>query len=152
MTCAIVPDFILKTFEKEIAKIVERVVVKMCDEYNIDFQDAKTRLHKSLDINLDIVNEDVEHVKIIKKHQPSTSGKDGIKELKNNDACEARIYIPNEIVVRQCCRSKLENGKFCKTHQKQYDSNTLKWGTIHDEKPEEISTAKLKLKQKKTLY
>jgi hypothetical protein len=148
MTCAIVPDFVLRMFEKEIAKVIESVVMKMCDEYEIDLEDAKAKLKRDLNINLDVIDEDIEQVKIIKKHQtPSTSkGEPGV------NTCEARLFIQSELMVRQCSRSKMENCKFCKTHQKQYDSNALKWGTIHDDKPEEISTAKLKQKVRKTLY
>jgi hypothetical protein len=147
MTCAIVPDFILKMFEREIAKIVERVVVKMCDEYDIDIEDAKTKLKDSLDIDLQVVNADIEQVKIVKKNSASTT-----KTEVGANTCEARLFIQSELVVRQCSRSKLDNCRFCKTHQKQFDSNSLKWGTIHDDKPDEISTAKLKQKMKKTLY
>jgi hypothetical protein len=149
MTCTIVPDFILKLFEREIAKVVERVVVKMCEEYDIDVNDAKTRLKDSMDINLDVVDEDIEQVKIVKKHNTSTNKTD---ISSNSNMCEARLYIASELCVRQCSRSKFESGRFCKTHQKQFDANALKWGTIHDDKPEEISTAKLKNKVKKTLY
>jgi hypothetical protein len=147
MTCAIVPDFILKMFEREIAKVVERVVVKMCDEYEIDIEDAKNKLKDSLDIDLQVVNSDIEQVKIVKKYSASAS-----KTEVGATTCEARLFIQSELVVRQCSRSKLDNYRFCKTHQKQFDSNSLKWGTIHDDKPDEISTAKLKQKMKKTLY
>lgn len=148
MTCAIIPDFILKMFEREIAKVVEQVVVKMCDEYDIDLDEAKTKLKESLDIDLQVVNADIEQVKVVKKHPPSTSK----HHEPNANTCEARLFIQNELVVRQCSRNKWNNCRFCKTHQKQFDNNALKWGTIHDDKPEDISTAKLKLKVKKTLY
>lgn len=147
MTCAIIPDFILKMFEKEIAKVVERVVVHMCNEYSIDVEDAKSKLKDHLDINLHVVDSEIEQVKIVKKYNASSS-----KTEPGANTCEARLFIQSELAVRQCSRSKLENCRFCKTHQKQFDSNTLKWGTIHDQKPDEISTAKLKQKVKKTLY
>jgi cellulose synthase/poly-beta-1,6-N-acetylglucosamine synthase-like glycosyltransferase len=152
MTCTIIPDFILKLFEKEIAKVVERVVVKMCDEYHIDVNDAKLKLKNSMDIDFDIVDEDIEQVKIVKKHNASTNKIENNSTSSNTNMCEARLYISSELSVRQCSRSKHENGRFCKTHQKQFDANSLKWGTIHDDKPDEISTAKLKNKTKKTLY
>lgn len=148
MTCAIVPDFILQLFEKEIIKVVDGVVNKLCEEYSLDIQEVRERLKETLDINLHVVDSDIEQMKIVKKHQHASTSKSESSE----HCCEARLFIHNELVVRQCSRGKMENSRFCKTHQKQFDSNTLKWGTIHDEKPEEISTAKLKHKVKKTLY
>ncbi len=148
MTCAIIPDFILQLFEKEIIKVVDGVVNKICVEYSLDNDEVKQRLKETLDINLQVIDSDIEQVKIVKKHHHASTS----KSESNEHCCEARLFIQNELVVRQCSRSKMENSKFCKTHQKQFDSNTLKWGTIHDEKPEEISTAKLKQRVKKTLY
>lgn len=152
MTSVIIPDFILKLFEKEISKVIEQVVEKMCDEYDIDVNDAKNRLKHALNVNLDIVDEEVEHVKIVKKHSQATANnQDGVKQDPAT-ICEARLFIQSQLAVRQCSRSKLANCRFCGIHQKLFEQNKLKWGTMNDEKPEEISTAKLKQKVKKTLY
>jgi hypothetical protein len=145
MTCPIVPEFILKLFEKEISNIVDRCVVKICDEYELDNTEVKKLLAREMNMSFDIVNEDIEQIKIVKKNTKH--------EKESGACCEARIYIASELIVKQCSRSKLhDNCKFCKTHHKQFETNSLKWGTIHDPKPDAISTAKLNAKAKRKIY
>lgn len=145
MTCPIVPEFILKLFEKEISNIVERCVTKICDEYALEQNDVKQMLSREMNIAFDIVNENIEQIKIVKKNNKHEKGSEML--------CEARVYIASDLVVKQCSRSKLNDEcRFCKTHQKQADTNTLKWGTIHDPKPDAISTAKLNAKAKRKIY
>jgi len=145
MTCPLVPEFILKLFEQQISNIVEQCVVKICDEYALDNNDVKRLLTREMNMSFSIVNEDIEQIKIVKKNNKHE--KDSIA------VCEARIFIASDLIVKQCSRSKLNDQcRFCKTHQKQFDSNTLKWGTIHDPKPDAISTAKLNAKAKRKIY
>jgi hypothetical protein len=66
--------------------------------------------------------------------------------------CDARVYIPTDLVVKQCSRSKLPNCNFCKSHQNLFEVGKLKWGTVHEAKPDAISTEKLNMKVKRTIY
>ncbi len=145
MTCPIVPEFILKLFEKEISNIVERCVSKICDSYELNSDDVKQLLSKEMNMSFDIVSEEIEQIKIVKKNNKH--------EKDANTLCEARIFIASDLIVKQCSRSRLNDQcRFCKTHQKQFETNTLKWGTIHDPKPDAISTAKLNAKMKRKIY
>ncbi len=145
MTCPLIPDFVLKMFEKEITNINLKIVQKICELYNLDEQDVKEKLAKDININFSIVSEDIEQVKIVKKHTKKNDNKD--------DLCVARVYIPNELFVKQCSRPKCgDDNMFCKLHQRLNQEGKLKYGTIFEDKPDEISTEKLKLKVKKKIY
>ena len=186
MTSAIVPQFIFDMFEREIIKINSVIVHKICQEYHLDEEEVKQKLAKDLAINFNIVHEDIQQIKIIKKHQPksqaskSTTGvsrnvqrkgesQDGEDE-DNDDSedttvvetassstvqttqCEARVFIASDLIVKQCSRPKLEGGNLCKLHQRLKNEGKLKYGTVQEEKPACISTAKLNMKVRRKIY
>lgn len=174
MTCPIVPDFILKMFEQQITRVNLSLVEKMCQLYNIDINDAKKKLSKELDINFNIVGENIEQIKIIKKHQhpkktqaqqavvaqpDAASSSSGASKHTNNEPdddtphlCEARVFIQSDLVTKRCSRLKKEGCKFCNQHQKFFDQGRLKYGTVKEEKPDEISSAKLNMMVKRKIY
>lgn len=172
MTSVIIPDFILKIFEKEITKINVQVVEVMCKKFNINVEDAKQMLAKELKINFNIITEEIEQMKIVKKNTAVSKKSSNTQNAPVRDDkaltskvitpsthidgqtsfCDARVYIPSELIVKQCSRSKFANCKFCKMHQKHYDEGKLKYGTVFDAKPAAISTPALNLKVKRKLY
>jgi hypothetical protein len=169
MTCPLVPEFILDMFEREVTKINTVIVEKMCQMYDIDVKEAKERLSKELSINFNIVHEDIEQIKIVKKHQNKAKpnkvndGEGSSKDMEEaNDGeptentqgtqCEARVFVSSDLVVKQCSRSKMAESNLCKLHQRLKDEGKLKYGTINEEKPACISTAKLNTKVRRKIY
>lgn len=175
MTCPIIPDFIFKLFEQEITKINMIVVDTICQHFNLDKNEVVKVLHKNLKMNVNIIGEELEHIKIVKKHSSNKAQqqqndteidtnkeactsqsitKEDVKALKTTvDAlCDARVYIPTELLVKQCSRSKIEGQQFCKLHNRLFEEGKLKYGTINDEKPDAISTSALNLKVKRKIY
>lgn len=145
MTSITIPDFILKMFTQKILEINKTIIDKLCEHYNIDKTDAHDFIGKEMKINFNLIGEDIEQVKIVKKHKKK---EDTLSAL----SCEARVFIPNDLIVKQCSRMSLNGQSFCKTHQKLYDEGNLKYGTIHEAKPDSISTEKLKMKVKRIIY
>jgi hypothetical protein len=178
MTCAIVPQFIFDMFEREIIKINSVIVHKICQEYHLDEEEVKQKLAKDLAINFNIVHEDIQQIKIIKKHQPKTTvqrkveSQDARDDEDVSDAdtedkkvietaspstthttqCEARVFVASDLIVKQCSRPKLEGGDLCKLHQRLKNEGKLKYGTVQEEKPACISTAKLNMKVRRKIY
>lgn len=148
MTSPIVPDFILKLFEKEVSKINLIIVEKICELYKLDIDDVKTKIKKELNINFDVISDEIEEIKIVKKHKP----KQEVSENNNTDLCIARIFLSSQLKVKQCSRHKLDGQEFCTLHHKLNQENKLKYGTIKEKKPDEISTEKLKRKVKRNIY
>ena len=68
MTSPIIPDFILKMFEKEVTKINLLIIEKICNHYELDIHDVKQQLSNDLNINFDIINDNIEQIKVVKKH------------------------------------------------------------------------------------
>lgn len=147
MTSIAIPDFIFKMFTQKILEINNVIVDKLCEKYNINKIEAREFIDKELKVNFKLVGEDIEQIKVVKKHKK--------KDVEKNDSslcCDARVFISNDLVVKQCSRSKFNGQLFCKTHQKLYDEGNLKYGTIHEEKPDVISTEKLNMKVKRIIY
>jgi hypothetical protein len=138
MTTPIVPDFILELFKNEIKKINLGLLEEMCKTYNIDIEEAKTKLKDSLNINFDLNKN--EKIKIVNKQ----------KELPSEERCIARLFRKKDMEVFQCSRRKKECD-FCKKHEKMYDEDRLKYGTINDDIPEALSEKKLIKIKKKTI-
>lgn len=185
MTSVIIPSFIFQLFEKEITKINASIVDAICKKYSLDIQEVQQMLKADLNINFKIVSEDIEEVKIVKKHpvasnsksivstldvNPLTSNQENQENKQNkenqqkkkqpaetpqegqNTFCDARIFIPSSLTVKQCSKNKVAGCNFCKMHQRLYEEGKLKYGTVHETKPEAISTPALNLRVKRTIY
>lgn len=133
MTTPCIPDFILLLFQNEIKKINLIFLENICKEYNIDFNEAK---NKFKDINFELTN--IEQIKIVKKQ----------KEHPSEIRCIARVYKQKDLEVIQCTRRKGIDCNFCKRHNDMYLEKRLKYGTINDEIPIEISSSILSKKKK----
>lgn len=139
MTAPIVPDFILELFKNEIKKINLGLLEEICKTYDIDINEAKTKLQDSLNINFDLNKN--EKIKIVNKQ----------KELPSEERCIARLFRKKDMEVFQCSRRKKECD-FCKKHEKMNDEDRLKYGTINDDVPEALSEKKLIKIKKKTIF
>jgi len=140
MTTPIIPDFILKLFQNEINKININLLINFCKLFKVDLEDAKDKLKNELNISLDIDKN--EKIKIVKKH----------KEAPKEERCCARVYRQKELEVGQCPRKHADGcGDFCKRHKKMNDEGRLKYGTISQAIPQELSATVLNKKKKITL-
>lgn len=156
MTSISIPDFVFQMFIKKITEINLGVVKKLCEKYNINEEEAKTYLETELKMDFNVVSEEIEQIKVVKKHKKP----DDIERKQNDQSsssssssfCDARVFVANELIVKQCSRSKLEGCNFCKSHQKLYEEGKLKYGTIHEPKPDILSTEKLKMRVKRNIY
>jgi hypothetical protein len=124
MTTPLIPDFIVKLFEKEITSINHKILEVICKEYSLDFDKAKQTLQKELNINLDIITKDIYNLKISKKR---TYGKN--TPLENR--CIGRVYHKHNNEFVQCIRKKQSNCNTCLTH-----SQRCPYGTINEPEPD----------------
>lgn len=171
MTAIVIPDFVFKMFSQKILEINTIIIDKLCEKYNIDKDEAHKYLEKELKIDFKLINEDIEEIKVVKKHKKKIENKNQnnvntvevTPQQKENELstdtdntpssfCLARVFIANNLVVKQCSRSKLQGQHFCKSHQRLFEEGNLKYGTINDPKPDSISTEVLNMKVKRTIY
>jgi hypothetical protein len=125
MTTAVLPEFILNVLESEISSITLNVVKCVCDEYNLPFEEVKTKIAKYICIELKTT--ETANYKVIKSHTRRV-------QLEEDERCIANMMCPKTKETRQCTRRRLENEdcKFCRTHMKMFDADELKYGTIED--------------------
>jgi len=121
MTCVIIPDGVMKLMTAEVSKIVADHVKKLCEIYDLDYDEAMG--HLDLKINLDIK----EDYKIVKKR---------VSKLKPEERCIALLKGADEI--KQCDFKKADGKEFCKNHDRMHTSNRLAFGTIKDPLEQEI--------------
>lgn len=140
MTTPLIPEAIFGLFKDEIKKINTVVVTRLCGLYGLDVNDALQKLDEKANISL--VLENTEVIKLVKKK----------KELETGERCIARLYKKKEMDLVQCSRRYMEGGCFCKLHQRMHDQGRLKYGTVNEDKPEEVSTPKLIKKKKITIF
>lgn len=157
MTSIIIPDFIFKMFTQKILDINKIIIDKLCEHYNLDKEETHKFLEKEMAINFKLIGEDIEQIKVVKKHKKKETTKQQERTDSNlltsgSSFCDARVFIANELIVKQCSRCKTDNSSFCKIHHKLNQQGKLKYGTIHETKPDSISTEKLNLKVKRTIY
>ncbi len=138
MKAPVITDFIINLFKNEIKKINLTIVENLCKIYNIDIDDAKLKLQDSLNINFELNKND--KLQFITKQ----------KELPVEDRCIARLFVKKNLEITQCSRRK-KNCEFCKKHNKMNNEGRLKYGTIEDEKPIELSTPVLNKIKKKSI-
>jgi hypothetical protein len=125
MTTTVLPEFILKLLETEISNITLNIVQRVCEEYNLPFDEVKTKISKYICVELKLKS-DVNY-KVVKSHTRRV-------HLDVNERCIANMMCPKVKEIRQCTRRRLddEDCKFCRTHMKMSDNDELKYGTIED--------------------
>lgn len=127
MTTPLVPSFIAKLFEEEVKKIQVDVVYRICEMFALDEHEVL----ESLDIrSVEFHNT---QVKIVKKRETAYGSKT------DTDKCIARVYDVYQHEFHQCKKSRISGCKFCKLHRGLRQKNALKWDTINDPLPKEIT-------------
>jgi hypothetical protein len=142
MTTPFIPELIFGLFQDEIKKINVVYVSKVCSLYGIDFNDAMKKLECDADMGLTLTN--TEKIRLVKKQ----------KEPEPHERCIARVYRKKELEVLQCSRRHQCGAGmvFCKRHQTMHDEGRLKYGTISEEKPSEVTSPVLIKKKKITIF
>lgn len=124
MTACILPEFILKVLEKEVASASMSIVKYICDEYKLSYDEVKAKIERHITLDMKIDTE--KNYKISRVN---------VKRIKANTEtqCIANMYCKDQKDVRQCTRRKIDGCKFCKTHLKHFQAANLKYGTVEDE-------------------
>lgn len=138
MTAPLIPDTIFKLFQNELTNVNLIFLEKVCKLYNLNLEEAKAKLSKELKLSFEI--SDVK-MKIVKPQ----------KLPNDEERCMARIFRKKDLEVLQCTRRKGKECEFCKRHQKMHVEGRLKYGSIDEPVPKEISPETLKTKKKKSL-
>lgn len=138
MTAPLIPEAVFKLFQNELTNINLIFLEKVCKVYKLDIEEAKAKLSKELKLSFEI--SDVK-VKIVKQQ----------KLPDDEERCMARIFRKKDLEVMQCTRRKGKECHFCKRHQNMNMEGRLKYGTMNDPVPKEISPEVLKTKNKKSL-
>lgn len=136
MTTPILPEFVLQLFQCEVTKVVHAEIKRVCELYNLDFEEVAQRLgHVEL--------QTTEHpgFRIMKKNE-----KIAPKEVR----CVARML--HDLEVKQCTRARCEGSELCRRHSNMRSGNRLKYGTINDPLPDELRPEVLNEKKKNTIY
>lgn len=115
MTCVILPDGVMKLFNAEISKIVADHVKKLCEIYDLDFEEAIG--HLDLKLTLDIKDD----YKIVKKR---------ISKWKPEERCTALLKGADEI--KQCDYKRIDGIEFCSKHDRMKKEGKLVYGTVND--------------------
>lgn len=136
MTTPILPEFILTLFKNEVQTIVHKEVKKLCDIYNINYEEAKEKLGY---VEFDVT--ETPGFRLMKKHETFAP---------NEERCQARML--HDLEIKQCSRHKLAEGKLCKKHANMQKNNKLKFGLMDDPLPDELRPEVLNEKKKRTIY
>lgn len=130
MTTPIIPDFILKLFQGEVDKIVQKEIQKVCELYHLNYEEVKTKLG---------------HVEL------KTTETNGFRIMKKNETfapseirCMARML--HDLEIKQCSKRR-SVGAYCKKHAKHN-----KYGNINDPIPDELRPEVLNEKKKSKIY
>lgn len=123
----------MRLFQNEVNDIVLKAVKKLCDVYDIDFEEAK----EVVNVKLGVKTNDL---RIIKKHVPQHP-----PELR----CMARML--HEVEIKQCSHRR-KHGDICGFHRWMEDRGRLRYGRMTDPLPMELSQKVLDNKRKAKLY
>jgi hypothetical protein len=132
MTTPIIPEFILKLFQTEVSKIVDKEIEKLCKIYDIDFEEAKKKLG-----NTEIKMTTDPGFKIVRNQK---------KIPPKQERCIARMF--HGLEIKQCTRAKCNKKGFCGLHI----NTQLRYGTINDPLPNELRPEVLNEKKKNSIY
>lgn len=135
MTTPIIPEFVLQLFEKEINKIVQSEIKRVCDHYTLNFEEVTTKLGR-----VSITSTETPGFRLMKKKE---------KFAPDDQRCCVRML--HDLEVKQCSRSRSQ-GDMCTLHYNMRKNNRLRYGTIHDPLPDELRPEVLNEKRKKSIY
>lgn len=121
MTTAMLPDFIFKLYHQQIADIVGSVIGVISDKYELDREEVKRYVERKCDLQLELVPDDVEKIRIIKS-KPR-------KLPPDEQRCHAKIRTPEGLFVQcRCAKQENNQSQLCKRHI----NKPPKYGVIED--------------------
>jgi DUF438 domain-containing protein len=136
MTTPILPEFVLHLFQHEVTKIVNAEVKKVCELYELNYEEVIGKLGQ-----VELETTDHPGFRIMKKNE---------KIAPKDVRCIARML--HDLEVKQCTRKHCEGSNLCKRHHNMRKDNRLKYGTINDPIPDELRSEVLNEKKKNTIY
>lgn len=136
MTTPILPEFVLKLFQDEVNKIVQKQVKRLCVEYEIDYDEALQKLG-----TLELKTTKHPGFRLLKKNEKITE---------KDQRCLARML--HDLEVKQCSRQKGEGCELCGMHAKMKSKGRLKYGTVNDPLPDELRPEVLNEKKLSKIY
>ena len=117
MTTPFIPDFIFNMFKQEVSSIIDQALHIVANDHKLDLNKLKNRVKECLDLNIELVDDSKEKIKIIRT-KPR-------KVPEDEDRCQARVNHKEKGLV-QCAFKHTEGCDFCKRHA----NKELKFGTI----------------------
>ena len=118
-----IPDFIIDMFENEIRKVTNDVLEAVASKFKLDISLVKTYVEKHIQMNLQIVPDTYETIKIT-KIKPRPLPDDAVR-------CIARVKKTG--IICQCTFQCITGNKhLCSRH-----TNKMLYGTINDPPVEE---------------
>jgi hypothetical protein len=114
MTTPLIKPCILNLFQMEIQKINLEFLKKICDLYELNFDEALNKLKN--EANLKLILKHDETIKITKKRNPPLPQERCIAYVNRKDICQ--------------CLLRKSIGLFCARHFKLHSENRLKNGTV----------------------
>lgn len=135
MTTPLVPDFIAELFAKEVARIQEDVLRRVCDIYGLDLEEVKE------DIGMQPACFGPSRLKVVEKKKAEYG-----EGLGDKHRCVARVFDAQSKTVHRCKRGKQQGCKFCKVHRDMFNKGggALPMGTIKDPLPKHVTCGDVK--------
>lgn len=125
MTAVILPEFMLKALEVEIAKVSLEVVKIVCEDYDLPFDEVKARLGNKVQIELHPENND--DYRIIRRRHRKTV-------VPIDQMCIANMFDKDHKCVRRCTRAIKDDTMFCRSHLRMSKVGRLRFGVVDTEK------------------
>lgn len=121
MTASILPEFILKLLENEMANATLEVVEFICKEYDLPFEDVKQKISKYMVVTFNPdANKCFKVTKVNKR----------LVKIHHEERCIANMYNKDHKCVTQCTLKRVCNSECCKIHKRMEASGRLRFGTI----------------------
>lgn len=136
MTTPILPEFVLKLFQDEVNKIVQKEIKRLCDLYKIDYQEAKSKMGV-----IELKTTEHPGFRILKKKE---------KIVDKDCRCLARML--HDLEVKQCSRQTSNQSKLCGIHANMKNKGRLKYGLVTDPLPDELRPEVLNEKKLTKIY
>lgn len=127
MTTPLIPDFVVKMFENEVAQVVKSALKAVADTKGHDMEELEAIVQKNLDLSLKLIPPSEEIVKVIKV-KPRRIPQD-------SERCCANVMSKG--IISRCKFSRADNITFCRRH-----SSTQKYGVFGDTPPQPVNKLK----------
>ena len=122
MTASILPEFILKLLENEMANATLEIVEYLCQEYNLPFEEVKSKLSKHMAITFNA--DKTKAFKVVKKNKRHM-------KLETDERCIANMFNVDHKCITQCTLKRVCSTEYCTVHKRMAAMGRLRFGTIY---------------------